>query len=114
MGNPQTLGLLALPVQISRITRTDGSFRKPLGRDNAQDDASRHAEHAHANGFMQEHRRQCQSEEGLQQLELTDCGDASLGESSIPKDKSDKHAEKGNIPKAKPCGCANRDEGGGR
>ena len=73
---------------------TERLCRKPLGRDHAQDDASRHTEHADAHGFMQEGRRQCEPEEGLQQLELSDCGDASLGEPSIPKDKSDKHAEK--------------------
>ena len=61
-----------------------------------------------ATGSCSSRRRQRQAEEGLQQLQLPDAGDAAERQAAIPEDEADQHAEDRDIGEADPGRRADR------
>lgn len=55
---------------------------------------------------MEQQRGKPEPQEGLEQLKLTDCGNATLCESLIPKDEAEQHAEYRHVTEAEPGGAA--------
>ena len=67
--------------------------REPPCAEHTCNDAGSNRGHGPGHRFMQERRRQRETDEGLEELQLTNSGDSALRQSAIPENKTYQHAE---------------------